>query len=98
MALFICSNCGYGTASWMGRCPNCSEFNTFKEQQGGDGSSPKETKKMIVTPFKKIQNQTKSRLASQVFEFDRVIGGGIVPGEVIFLSGEPGVGKSTLLL
>ncbi|MBI2641893.1 DNA repair protein RadA [Candidatus Roizmanbacteria bacterium] len=108
MAFFICSNCGYGSASWLGRCPDCAQFNTFVSQpsMGPDSKGSKEgVKKMRLTPFKQIgrlkQNvptKKQGRLKTGIFEFDRVLGGGIVPGEVILLSGEPGVGKSTLLL
>lgn len=100
MSFYICSQCGYGSASWLGRCPNCGEFNTLKQQpdfaEATEGKE--ETKKLILTPFKKIQSLKKERLKTGIFEFDRVLGGGIIPGEVILLTGEPGVGKSTLLL
>lgn len=103
MVYFICTNCGYGSASWLGRCPNCGEFKTLKEAPsyitGSDKSAKKEgVKKLSVTPFKKIQSLKKDRLKSGIFELDRVLGGGIIPGETILLTGEPGVGKSTLLL
>ena len=101
MAFFICSQCGYGSASWLGRCPNCGEFNTLKEAPSylkDDEQDKEETKKLSLIPFKKIQSLKKDRLKTGVFEFDRVFGGGIVPGEVVLLTGEPGVGKSTLLL
>ena len=100
MTFYICSQCGYGSGSWIGRCPNCGEFNTFKNQPSlAEASEGKEeTKKLTATPFKKIQSLKKERLKSLIFEFDRVLGGGIIPSEVILLTGEPGVGKSTLLL
>src|SRR3990167_1229775 len=100
MAFYICSQCGNGSASWLGRCPNCGEFNTLKNQPSfAEASEGKEeTKKLTATPFKKIQSLKKERLKSLIFEFDRVLGGGIIPSEVILLTGEPGVGKSTLLL
>lgn len=101
MAFFICSQCGTGSGSWLGRCPNCGEFNTLKEAPSYIKEGEKnneETKKLTLTPFKKIQSLKKDRLKTGIFEFDRVIGGGIIPGEVVLLTGEPGVGKSTLLL
>ena len=101
MAFYICSQCGNGSASWLGRCPNCGEFNTLKETPSylkDNEQSKEDTKKLIATPFKKIQSLKKDRLKSGIFEFDRVLGGGIIPGEVVLLTGEPGVGKSTLLL
>src|SRR3989344_4877759 len=101
MAFFICNQCGTGSGSWLGRCPNCGEFNTLKEAPSyikeGEKTS-EETQKLTITPFKKIQSLKKERLITGIFEFDRVIGGGIIPGEVVLLTGEPGVGKSTLLL
>jgi len=101
MALFICSNCGYGSASWLGKCPNCSQWKTFKEQPSfeKDSSTKKEKlMKMKITTLKKISTLQKSRIKTGIFEFDRVLGGGLIPGAIILLTGEPGVGKSTLLL
>lgn len=104
MAYFICSNCGYGSASWMGKCPDCGQWNTLVNKpsfdpQGGSSEGKKESlKKMEVSPLSKIKPFRKNRLVTGVFEFDRVVGSGMVPGEVILLTGEPGVGKSTLLL
>ncbi len=97
MSFYICSNCGYGSASWIGRCPDCSQWNTFKRQSDiNEKDLP--TEKFEMTSFAKIKSFAKKRLATSVFEFDRVIGGGFIPGEIILLTGEPGVGKSTLLL
>ena len=101
MSFFICNQCGYGSGSWLGRCPNCGEFNTLKEAPKSIREAEKsseDTKKLTITPFKKIQSLRKDRLKTGIFEFDRVLGGGIIPGEVVLLTGEPGVGKSTLLL
>ncbi|MFN4212380.1 MAG: DNA repair protein RadA [Microgenomates group bacterium] len=101
MAFYICSNCGYGCASWLGRCPDCGQWNTLKEQPDSDKGKTdgKEAiKKLTVTPLIKIKPQTNQRIKTGIFEFDRVLGGGLIPGEVILLTGEPGVGKSTLLL
>lgn len=100
MTMFICSNCGYGSASWLGRCPDCNEFNTLKEQRSFDKTTKDKeaTMKLSLTPFTKINSKVKNRIKTGVFEFDRVLGGGFIPGEVILLTGEPGVGKSTLLL
>ncbi len=100
MSFYICSKCGYGTASWLGKCPDCGEFNAFekKQEEIDTDTSGKPTLKIKLTSFKKITSQLKTRKLTGIFEFDRVVGNGIVPGEVILLSGEPGVGKSTLLL
>lgn len=98
MALFICSNCGYGSASWMGRCPDCQNWNTFVEQVEEKRSKNKKADKLELTPLSDIKQVRKEKKPTGLDEFDRVIDGGIVKGEVILLTGEPGVGKSTLLL
>src|SRR5699024_9226617 len=83
---FTCTECGYSTVKWLGRCPECQAWGTLEEK--GANSSKVKTK------------VKKSSGAKSTFvpELDRVLGGGIVPGAVVLLSGEPGVGKSTLLL
>lgn len=100
MSFFICSNCGYGSASWMGRCPDCGEWNTLKEQPDfAKSSKGKESvKKLSITSLKKITKIQKAKNKTGLYEFDRVLGGGFVAGEVVLLTGEPGIGKSTLVL
>ena len=101
MALFICSNCGEGSAAWLGRCPNCQQWETFKESRGiGEPSKTKssKTQSFSKTSFQKIKPLDNRRVSTGMFEFDRVLGGGMVKGSAILISGEPGVGKSTLLL
>lgn len=101
MSFFVCTNCGFGSASWYGKCPNCNQWNTLKENQSfsEDKKGKRESvKKITITPLKKISAKSQSRKKTGIYEFDRVLGGGFVPGEVILLTGEPGVGKSTLLL
>ena len=101
MAFYICENCGYGSAGWLGKCPDCGQFNTLKLQreESSSGNRKGETlKKLSVTPLKNISSVEKKRKQTGIFEFDRVLGGGLTPGAVILLTGEPGVGKSTLLL
>ncbi|MDP4011015.1 MAG: DNA repair protein RadA, partial [Candidatus Roizmanbacteria bacterium] len=101
MTLFICSNCGEGSATWMGRCPSCQQWETFKEARGiGEPSKmrTKETQSFTHTSFQKIKQLDNRRISTGMFEFDRVLGGGMVKGSAILLTGEPGVGKSTLLL
>lgn len=99
MSLFICSNCGYGSASWIGRCPDCQEWNTLVQQYEEKGKRSKESiKPLQLISLSKIKTEKRGRLRTGIFEFDRVLGGGIIPGEVILLTGEPGIGKSTLLL
>lgn len=101
MAFFVCSNCGFGSASWYGKCPDCGKWNTLTEKNdfSQSSSSKKESlKKISITPLKNIKAQEKSKIKTGIFEFDRVLGGGFIPGEVILLTGEPGIGKSTLIL
>ena len=98
MSFYICSNCGYGSGSWIGKCPDCSEWNTLKEQQDDESTSKKDLQDFKTTKFSEIKTASKQRKQTGIFEFDRVLGGGIIPGEVVLLTGEPGIGKSTLLL
>ncbi|MFA5136241.1 MAG: DNA repair protein RadA [Patescibacteria group bacterium] len=98
MALYICTNCEYGAASWLGKCPNCGEWNTMVERKEDSSNHTTPTQKITLTPLSKIKTNTKERKKTNIFEFDRVLGSGFAPGEVVLLTGEPGVGKSTLLL
>lgn len=103
MAFFICSNCGYGSGSWLGKCPDCGQWNTLIQQreykEGKEGSRKSEpVKKLTTTLLSKVKISKRERTKTGLFEFDRVVGGGLFPGGVILLTGEPGVGKSTLLL
>jgi len=100
MAFFVCKNCGYGSASWYGKCPNCNQWNTLVEKPTfAKTSAGKESlKKISITSLKKIKTKEKNRIKTGIFELDRVLGGGFIPGEVILLTGEPGIGKSTLIL
>lgn len=96
---YTCTECGYSTVKWLGRCPECQAWGTLEEK--GQTASTVKTKVKKSSGAKSI-TKVDSTLAvarrTYVDEFDRVLGGGIVPGGVILLSGEPGVGKSTLLL
>lgn len=96
MSQFICSDCGYGVSSWYGRCPECGAWNTF--QRINPAGEKDMVKSVVFTPFSKVLGLKAERKKTGVFEFDRVLGGGFVKGEVILVAGEPGVGKSTLIL
>ena len=100
MAQYVCNECGYGSASWYGKCPSCGNWNTFVKFQESKkrGKSSELSKPAEFTPLSSLGSLSKSRIATDVHEFDRVVGGGFISGEVVLLSGEPGVGKSTLLL
>ena len=96
---FICQNCGSETSQYFGRCLNCNEWNTIVEErksQTSKSSNIKKNKKSKL--FNEISSERISRFTSGFKEFDRVLGGGIVPGSVVLLGGEPGIGKSTLVL
>ncbi|WP_345438789.1 DNA repair protein RadA [Microbacterium gilvum] len=97
---FVCSECGWTSPKWVGRCGECQQWNTVVEAAAPDAA--RRVAPMIPTssarPITSIDTSETPRRASGVGEFDRVLGGGIVPGAAILLSGEPGVGKSTLLL
>ncbi len=97
---FVCSNCGYDSVKWLGNCPSCNEWNTFKEIKLHKEKSRKVIQAPLsdAIPISKIQAASVSRFLTGMSELDNVLGGGIVPGSVILLGGEPGVGKSTLML
>jgi DNA repair protein RadA/Sms len=104
---YFCQNCGYESAKWLGKCPVCQQWNTFveeliqKEQKKGtndwqgyaaDGSTGK------IQSLANIQTKDSPRLVTVDTELNRVLGGGIVPGSIVLVAGEPGIGKSTLFL
>ncbi len=96
---FICQNCGSETSQYFGRCLNCNEWNTIVEEK--KNSRPKTTNINESKSSKllhEIEINTITRFTSGFKEFDRVLGGGIVPGSIVLLGGEPGIGKSTIVL
>jgi len=103
---FVCSNCGKQTTSFMGRCPNCGEYNTMQEviEEVKKAGAVKQNRQTVGTMRSKPQRLRETdmteeeRLFVPVAEFNRVMGGGIVPGSITLIGGEPGIGKSTLLL
>ncbi|MGI5825826.1 MAG: DNA repair protein RadA [Patescibacteria group bacterium] len=99
---FVCSQCGYESVQWYGKCPNCGEWNTMVEFRDSTKFKNQNSKIKIeeVRPIKlsEIKTQTNTRISSKISELDRVLGGGFVVGEMTLLAGEPGIGKSTLLL
>jgi len=99
MAFFICSSCNFGSASWIGKCPGCGEWNTlFQKKEESQVTKRKTSSPAQFSSLKKIDKTRSNRQSLGMFEFDRVLGGGVIPGEIVLLSGEPGIGKSTLLL
>jgi DNA repair protein RadA/Sms len=99
--LFFCTNCGYESGKWMGQCPACHEWNTFAEakvdkKSGKDVS--REIREQKPSFFSEIQSEDTERLSTHMDEMNRVLGGGIVRGSLVLVGGDPGIGKSTLLL
>ncbi|MCL4382510.1 MAG: DNA repair protein RadA [Patescibacteria group bacterium] len=99
---FICQQCGYESASWLGKCPNCGTWNSLVETAVMEPASSKRTtlREGKINPQKlsEIKSLSQKRILTGLEELDRVLGGGIVPGSVVLLAGNPGIGKSTLLL
>ncbi|WP_298862683.1 DNA repair protein RadA [uncultured Microbacterium sp.] len=100
---YVCTECGWTTAKWVGRCGECQQWGTVQEQGAKTGivrqtDAVAPSAERAARPITQITTADAPRRSSGVGEFDRVLGGGIVPGAAILLSGEPGVGKSTLLL
>ncbi|MBE7179203.1 MAG: DNA repair protein RadA, partial [Mucilaginibacter polytrichastri] len=104
---FFCQSCGYESAKWLGRCPSCGQWNTFVEEIQHKGSTPvpdwrqsssttqRSSKPLLI---EEIAWQEEQRLVTPDAELNRTLGGGIVPGSLVLIGGEPGIGKSTLML
>ena len=101
--LFTCQACGYQTLKWMGKCPDCGKWDTFIEERTPK-SRPASAKGNITAtggqpiPIDAIDVVDEKRIETQIKEFDRVLGGGVVPGSMVLIGGDPGIGKSTLML
>ena len=99
-SVFFCQNCGHEENKWLGQCPMCKEWNTFVEENisVSKNSTVKLAKEAEVVALKNIATDNEERIYTQITELDRVLGGGIVPGSLVLVGGDPGIGKSTLLL
>ncbi len=100
--VYFCQNCGHEEAKWLGQCPACKEWNTFVEEKvmsasAGAGSIRAEREAKPVS-LSEVRSDDQKRLQTGMKELDRVLGGGIVPGSLVLVGGDPGIGKSTLLL
>lgn len=104
---FFCSSCGYESAKWVGKCPSCGNWNTFVEEviykpgakkENGWDDYNEETKTIRTVALNAITSSEQIRIATTDAELNRVLGGGIVPGSIVLVAGEPGIGKSTLFL
>ena len=103
---FFCQNCGYESVKWIGQCPSCGQWNTFVEEliqketkKTNDWKNYHEEKRSNrILPLSEVKSGEEKRLVTADIELNRVLGGGIVPGSIILVAGEPGIGKSTLFL
>lgn len=99
--IYVCSNCGNESLQWQGKCSYCGEWNTLRElkiQKSKLKIKTENREPVEVTKLNQVKTDKFKRISTQIGEVDRVLGGGIVPGSVILLGGDPGIGKSTLLL
>ncbi|MDE6213141.1 MAG: DNA repair protein RadA, partial [Lachnospiraceae bacterium] len=101
--VFFCQNCGYESSKWLGQCPGCREWNTMVEEKvsgknGGARGNATGRKDAEPVSLGEVDLSEKARMTTHMAELDRVLGGGIVPGSLTLVGGDPGIGKSTLLL
>ena len=101
--VFFCQQCGYESAKWMGQCPGCREWNTFVEEPAEEKRSTHSSASRVgqtvePLPLSKVEMTDQERFTTGIGELDRVLGGGIVPASLVLVGGDPGIGKSTLLL
>ena len=99
-SIYVCSQCGYESVKWYGQCPGCGEWNTMNEEVKAVTSttSSSKSKSLNVSKLSSLMPQDEIRYSTGMGELDRVLGGGIVKGSLVLLSGDPGIGKSTILL
>jgi DNA repair protein RadA/Sms len=101
---FVCQECGYETPKWMGRCPGCHEWNTMVEELNSESSTVpgtgmhRKSKREKAIPITQVEKLDQPRSDTGIRELNRVLGGGLVPGSFVLVGGDPGIGKSTLLL
>ncbi len=95
---YECTNCGYTSVKWLGRCPKCGEWDAFRKGEAEEGSPRSDLGDEDPKPLSELSLDSRERIPTQIGEFDRVLGGGLIPGSVVLLGGAPGIGKSTLLL
>jgi DNA repair protein RadA/Sms len=99
---YVCQSCGYVSPRWVGKCPNCNEWNTFVEEAAQPARLSRKpasaSSKIEPVPLASVEREEIPRLSTSMGEFDRVLGGGIVPGSLLLLGGDPGIGKSTIMM
>ena len=100
-SIYFCQNCGHEESKWLGQCPMCREWNTFVEEKVtvSKGMAAKNTvREAEVVTLSSVSTDQEDRMQTEIEELDRVLGGGVVPGSLVLVGGDPGIGKSTLLL
>ncbi|MEF9946273.1 MAG: DNA repair protein RadA [Lachnospiraceae bacterium] len=99
-SVYFCQNCGHEEGKWLGQCPMCKEWNTFVEEKmtTTKSTTAKQVKDAEVVTLSNVKMEQEERMQTRIAELDRVLGGGIVSGSLILVGGDPGIGKSTLLL
>ncbi|MDD2980565.1 MAG: DNA repair protein RadA [Hespellia sp.] len=99
-SIYFCQNCGHEENKWLGQCPMCKEWNTFVEEtvSTAKASVTRQVKEAKVVKLTEVDSEDNARIQTDIKELDRVLGGGIVPGSLVLVGGDPGIGKSTLLL
>src|SRR6185436_941228 len=97
-ASFVCQQCGFASGKWHGRCPSCDAWDSLVEEVVVPGRRAGAAHTAEPIPYADVASADLVRTSTGLSEFDRVLGGGLVPGGVVLVGGEPGVGKSTLLL
>jgi DNA repair protein RadA/Sms len=97
---YICSNCGHEELRWLGKCPSCESWNSFTEEfiEEKKSSKKKYSGESSITKLNTEAHQSEERIKTNIEEFDRVLGGGLMPGSVVLIGGDPGIGKSTLVM
>ena len=99
-SVFFCQNCGHEESKWLGQCPACREWNTFVEEKvtSVKAGTVRDKKEAQIVALSRVETDEDERMMTEMAELDRVLGGGIVPGSLVLVGGDPGIGKSTLLL
>lgn len=96
--IYVCSNCGEEYLKWQGKCDNCGQWNSLKEFKSRKSKVESQAQNIEIAKLSDVKTQNFQRTKIGIYEIDRVLGGGLVPGSVILLAGEPGIGKSTLVM
>src|SRR5215210_1093057 len=106
--IYVCQNCGQQSRKWLGKCPDCGEWNSFVEEKfrpsaqtvgkGSTASNLRLLRESKPISYAQIESQDDARTSSGIDEFDRVLGGGIVAGSLVLIGGSPGIGKSTIII